>query len=98
MIQAGCRAATWKEDFDEYYWKAAGSLLAEGACVMNTTDQSQQSTITDLAPELGNTKVWCTFKNQQIRHIDSKKQTLSLDVELTMRWWDNRIKSNRIFD
>ena len=87
VIDAGCRKPKWNEGFNHYHWTASGFLLAEGACVTLTSKNY-------LAPEVGRTKVSCIFENQKLRDIDSKKQTISFGVRLTMRWWDSRIKSS----
>ena len=95
VIDAGCRAPKWKDEedekFEEYYWQADGYLLAEGACLMKASKKYLH-----LPPEPGKTKVGISLKEQQIRHIDSRKQTFSFDTKLTMRWWDHRIRSDRI--
>ena len=44
-------------------------------------------------PEDGTTKVYSTIETQNVRDVDAKKKTLSIDFTLTMRWLDSRIKT-----
>ena len=46
----------------------------------------------DFLPEDLNRKVYTTFEYQKIRGVDAKKQTVSLDLTLRMRWTDPDFK------
>ena len=50
--------------------------------------------MSELAPNFGNTKVICSFLNQKVRSVDSRRQIMSIDMELSMKWWDPRVKSD----
>ena len=64
-----------------------GELLAKGACV-------SQGSRRHLVPNFGNTQVICKFLHQKVRAVDSRKQTLSIDMTLVMKWWDPNVKYN----
>ena len=92
MIEAGCRAPDWKDEkYEAYDWKADGKLLAKGVCVSDRTQKH-------LVPDPGKTKVLCTFEHEQVRHVNSRRQTVLIDLTLTMKWWDPNIKYNRAYD
>ena len=85
-MEAGCRAPDWKdENFEKYEWKADGKLLAKGACISARTQAH-------LVPDPGKTKVRCRFDHERVRKVDSRGQTISTDLTLTMKWWDPNIK------
>ena len=42
----------------------------------------------DFLPEDLNRKIHTTFEYQKIRGVDAKKQTVSLDLTLRMKWTD----------
>ena len=45
------------------------------------------------APEQEETKVESTIEYQKVRKVDAKEQTLSVDLLLTLRWFDPNIRS-----
>ena len=86
IIEAGCRAPNWKDDnYKSYEWKADGKLLAEGACISARTQKH-------LVPNPGKTRVRCRFEHEKVRRVDSRGQTILIDLTLTMKWWDPNIK------
>ena len=91
MIEAGCRAPKWSNDeYESYKWEADGILLANGACVSDKTQKH-------LVPDPGKTKVVCSFEHVKVRHVDSRRQTMLVDLTLRMKWWDPNIKY-KVFD
>ena len=90
IIEAGCRAPNWKdEEYTSYEWKANGKLLAKGACISDKTQKH-------LVPNPGKTVVLCSFKHEKVRRIDSRGQTISIDLTLKMKWWDPNIIHNNL--
>ena len=90
IVEAGCRAPHWiDEEYSAYEWKPDGKLLAEGACI---SSRSQKH----LVPDPGRTKVECRIEHQMVRNVDSKAQTISIDLTLTMKWLDPNIKSKNL--
>lgn len=86
IIDAGCRAPKWKDkEYESYEWMADGELLAKGACVSGRTQKH-------LVPDPGRTKVICRFEHEQLRHVDSRRQTIIIDFTLKMKWWDPNIQ------
>ena len=86
IIEAGCRAPNWKnEQYEAYEWKADGKLLAKGACISSRTQKH-------LVPDPGRTKVSCRFEHEKVRKIDSRGQTVLIDLTLKLKWWDPNIK------
>ena len=45
-------------------------------------------------PGEGGTKVYSTVEYHKVRDVDAKKQTLSIDLLLTLRWFDQNIRTN----
>ena len=88
-MEAGCKKKVWKIKEGvplQYYWNSTGELLATGVCIL---DDYQNH----FPPEDGTTKVYSTIETQNVRDVDAKKKTLSIDFTLTMRWLDSRIKT-----
>ena len=86
IIDAGCRAPKWKDEkYESYEWMADGELLAQGACVSGRTQKH-------LVPDPGRTKVICRFEHEQMRDVDSRRQTVVVDFTLKMKWWDPNIQ------
>ena len=86
IIEAGCRAPNWKnEQYEAYEWKADGKLLAKGACISSRTQKH-------LVPDPGRTRVSCRFEHEKVRKIDSRGQTVLIDLTLKLKWWDPNIK------
>ena len=86
-MEAGCRAPDWKDkNYEKYEWKADGQLLANGVCISAGVQ-------THLVPGPGKTKVRCKFDHSRVRKVDSRGQTISTDLTITMKWWDPNIKN-----
>ena len=82
----------WKnERYEAYDWRADGKLLAKGVCVSDRTQKH-------LVPDPGKTKVISKFEHEQVRYVNSRRQKMSLDLTLTMKWWDPNIKYNKAKD
>ena len=89
VIETGCRAPRWiDENFQGYTWKDDGELLAEGVCLKGDTKKH-------LVPEPGRTRVMCHFERQKLRKVDSREQTISFDLFITMKWFDPNVKSRQ---
>ena len=89
-MEAGCKRKTWEYQGNvaiKYNWVATGKLLAIGVCIKDGYKKY-------FPPEYGTTKVYSTINNPEIRQVDAKKKTISLDFTLKMRWLDARIKTN----
>ena len=85
IIEAGCRAPKWKDnEYSSYEWKPDGTLLAEGACISARTQKH-------LVPDPGRTVVSCRFEHVKVRTVDSRGQTMLIDLTLTMKWFDPNI-------
>ena len=86
VIDAGCRAPKWKNKaYESYVWQPDGKLLAKGACISARTQKH-------LVPDPGRTQVGCIFMHEKVRKVDSREQTILVDLTLTMKWWDPHIK------
>ena len=72
----------------EYQWKAqnGSKLLAKGVCI----EKGYQK---HFVPEKGVTKVHSTIKRQRLRSVDAKKETISIDFTLTLKWLDPHIRT-----
>ena len=84
IIEAGCRAPNWNDKYESYEWKADGKLLAEGACISGRTKKH-------LVPDPGRTRVRCRFEHEKVRRVDSRGQTILIDLTVTMQWWDPNV-------
>ena len=71
----------------KYHWTSTGQLLATGVCVR---DDYQKH----FPPEDGTTKVYSTIADHEVRQVDAKKMTISLDFTLTIQWTDLRIRTS----
>ena len=92
LMEAGCKKKEWeiKDGIPyQYHWNSTGLLLATGVCIKD--DYQKQ-----FPPDDGITKVYSTIESHQVRAVDAKMKTLSIDFTLTMRWLDSRIKTNFI--
>ena len=69
-----------------YHWDANGILLEKGVCIGKTYRK-------DFAPEKEATKLYATIEYQKVRNVDAKKQTLFVDIVMTLRWFDPNIKT-----
>ena len=92
MIEAGCKEKLWKLDkgglASEYQWTAqnGSTLLAKGVCI---EDGYQRHFV----PEKGITKVHSTIEYQELRKVDAKEQTVSMDFTLTLKWLDPHVRT-----
>ena len=92
LVEAGCKEKDWKEYDDgypfEYQWTAqnGSKLLAKGVCI----DKGYQK---HFVPEKGITKVHSTIEKQKLRDVDAKKQTLSIEFTLTLKWLDPQVRA-----
>ena len=89
-MEAGCKKKEWEIINGipyQYHWNSTGELLEAGICIM---DDYQKH----FPPSDGTKKVYSTIETQEVRDVDAKKKTLSIDFTLTMRWLDSRIKAN----
>ena len=90
LIEAGCKKKEWEfkdEVAYKYHWVSEGNLLEKGVCV---SDDYQKY----FAPEK-DLKVYTTIEYQKIRDVDAKKETISIDLTLTIRWVDPNIKVSK---
>ena len=71
----------------KFTWVADGELLDDGVCIEKNYQKYH-------VPEKGRTKVNCTIEYQKIREVDAKRQTLSIDLLLTLKWLDPNIRTN----
>ena len=71
----------------KFTWVADGELLDDGVCIEENYQKYH-------VPEKGRTKVNCTIEYQKIREVDAKRQTLSIDLLLTLKWLDPNIRTN----
>ena len=93
-MEAGCKKKVWetREGIPlRYHLNSTGKLLATGVCIL---DDYQKH----FPPEDGTTKVYSTLETHEVRDVDAKKKTLSIDFTLTMRWLDSRIKTSFAHD
>ena len=93
MVEAGCKEKHWELDEDgypfEYVWTAqnGSKLLAKGVCI----EKGYQK---HFVPEKGITKVHSTIEYQELRAVDAKKQTISMEFTLTLKWLDPHIRTS----
>ena len=91
-MEAGCKHKAWQYDNEglafEYQWTAQedSKLLAKGVCI----EKGYQK---HFVPERGITKVHSTIKRQRLRSVDAKKETISIDFTLTLKWLDPHIRT-----
>ena len=91
MVKAGCTEKVWRKVdgiFSDYTWAAqnGSKLLAKGVCVVKDYNKH-------FVPEEGITEVHSTIEHQEIRTVDAKKQTISMDFTLTLKWLDPHIRT-----
>ena len=88
MKDVGCKEKEWIKDGSQrkYTWVGKGDLLEEGVCI-----DSNYRKIS--VPEKGTTKVHTTIEYQKVRDVNDKKQTLFVDMVLTLQWFDPNIKT-----
>ena len=84
LLEAGCKEKEWINK-KRYQWIASGTLLEKGACVTKNYRNF-------ISPQEGGTKVISTIEYERIREVDAKKQTISIDILLKLRWFDPNIR------
>ena len=95
-IEAGCKEKEWEYKDEEtmnqkevtgWHWISNGQLLEKKVCLgKNYLNYSP--------PGERGTKVYSTVEYHKVRDVDAKKQTLSIDLLLTLRWFDQNIRTN----
>ena len=88
-MEAGCKKPKWeiKDGIPyQYHWIQTGELLETGVCIRD--DYQKQ-----FPPQDGTKKVYSTIDTHEVRDVDARKKTLSIDFTLTMRWLDSGIKA-----
>ena len=95
ILEAGCKVKQWKYDKSgnaiHYEIIASGQLLERGVCIGKNYRKY-------IAPHGRDTQVRTSIEYQRVREVDAKKQTVSIDILLTMMWQDPNIKTNSISD
>ena len=88
LKDVGCKEKEWNHvgSNRKYHWVGKGELLEEGVCI----DTSYRKIS---VPEKGTTKVYTTIEYQKVRDVNDKKQTLFVDMILTLQWFDPNIKT-----
>lgn len=90
-MEAGCREKTWIYDKNgnakRYQYIASGILLQENVCIGKHYRKY-------IAPNGRQTKVHTTIEYHEVRDVNAKKQTASIDLLATLRWFDPNIKTN----
>ena len=105
LMEAGCKKQDWefrewgntnrnrrhyirkRENPYSVSLEPTGKLLATGVCIPNDYEK-------DFPPDDGTKRIYITIETHEVRGVDAKKKTLSIDFTLTMRWLDSRIKTN----
>ena len=88
-MEAGCKEKVWeiKDGVPyQFHWNSTGKLLATGVCIGNDYQK-------DFPPDDDSTRIYTKIDTHEVRDVDAKKKTLSIDFTLTMRWLDSRIKT-----
>ena len=89
-MEAGCKEKVWeiKDGVPyQFHWNSTGKLLATGVCIGNDYQK-------DFPPDDGPTRIYTKIDTHEVRDVDARKKTLSIDFTITMRWLDSRIKAN----
>ena len=88
-MDAGCKVMDWKINDDgfayDYQWIPAGQLLEDGACIGD--DYNNHS-----FPVNEKRIIKTTIEYQQVRDVDDIEETVSIDLTLTMRWFDPDVR------
>ena len=90
LLDAGCRKKVFEMQdghHSGYHWNSTGDLLATGVCIMDDYKKH-------FPPEDGFTKVYSTIYSVDVRDVNAKRKTISIDFTLTMQWLDSRIKTD----
>ena len=85
LLEAGCKEKEWINK-KRYQWIASGTLLEKGACVTKNYRNF-------MSPQEGGTIVNTTIVYERIREVNAKKQAISIDMVLKLRWFDPNIRT-----
>ena len=89
LLEVGCKVQDWKFNevgfAQEFQWIPSGELLEDGACVNSNYSKH-------FLPLQVKRRIYTTIAYQKVRVVDSRKQTVSLDLTLWMRWRDPDVK------
>ena len=88
LLEAGCKEKEWINK-ERYQWVASGVLLEKGACVIKNYRNF-------ISAQEGGTIVNTTIEYERIREVDAKKQVISIDMVLKLRWFDPNIKTKYV--
>ena len=80
-MEAGCKKKAGQYENGvaiKYNWTAAGQLLATGICIKDNYKKY-------FPPDDGNTMVYSTIENLEVREVHAKRRTISVDFTLTNR-------------
>ena len=98
LIEAGCkeRSVVYNK-YDEntnlwsgtavHDWYGDGKLLALGACIPPLYRPT-------IAPDEKTTNVFTTIENQNVRDVNIREETVTIDFTLAMLWADPMIRTN----
>ena len=107
LIEVGCKRKVWKQDENgfsrTYEWVSQGNLLDDRACVgdrykkdkvpeIRLRSTRMKRSASRLSRGRVRTKVYTTIEHQKVREVDAKKESISIDLILTMIWVDPRIR------
>jgi hypothetical protein len=88
-MEAGCQMKEWKKNDAgfayKFHWIPSGTLLENDACVNHNYSK-------DVLPVKEKRYVSATIAYQKVREVDANKQSVSLDLNLWMRWKDPGVK------
>ena len=88
-MEAGCQMKQWEKNDAgfayKYHWIPSGELLENDACVDHNYSK-------DVLPVKEKRYISATIAYQKVREVDAKKQSVSLDLNLWMRWKDPGVK------
>ena len=107
LIEAGCKRKVWKQDENgfssTYEWVSHGNLLDDRSCVgerykkdkvpeIRLRSTRMKRSASRLSRGRVRTKVYTTIEHQKVREVDARKESISIDLILTMIWVDPRIR------
>lgn len=87
LLELGCKDKNWIDSGGKakrYEWIASGYLLEKRVCIGKNYQKY-------FAPQDENTLVHTTIECQKVRDVDAKKEKVSFDLLLTLRWHDPNI-------
>ena len=107
LIEAGCKRKVWEQDENgfsrSYKWVSHGDLLDDRACVgdrykkdkvpeIRLRSTRMKRSASRLSRGRVRTKVYTIIEHQKVREVDARKESISIDLILTMIWVDPRIR------